>query len=139
VAVVNVRVLLAMTIGALVAALGALFLGEYEFDEALPIAAGPLLALVVAELVVSVGGHRSKTMAAVLATWGAVAVLLAGHLDTNGVEPIKIGAYGSAALAALAAGMRGNDWLGDYRARSATRSQDASSTTATRNPLVSDS
>lgn len=136
--VVNVRVLLAMTLGALVAALGALFLGEYEFDEALPIAAGPLLALVVAEIVVSIGGHRSKTMALVLASWGAVAVLLAGHLDTNGVEAIKVGAYGSAALAALAAGLRGNDWLGDYRARSSSSSQDASSTTATRNELVSD-
>lgn len=137
--VVTVRLLLAMTLGALVAALGALFLGEYEFDEALPIAAGPLLALVVAEIVVSIGGHRSKALALVLATWGAVAVLLAGHLDTNGVEAIKVGAYGSAALAALAAGLRGNDWRADYKARSARGSQDASSTTATRSPLASDS
>lgn len=136
---VNVRVLAAMTLGALVAALGALFLGEYEFDEALPIAAGPLLAFVVAEIVVSLGGHRSKTMALILATWGAVTVLLAGHLDTNGIESIKVGAYGSAALAALAAGLRGNDWIGDYRARSSSRAQDRSSTTATRSPVSSES
>ncbi len=137
--VVNLRVIVAMTLGALVAAFGALFLGEYEFDEALPVAAGPLLALIVAEIVVSVGGHRSRTMGAILATWSAVAVLLSGHIDANGVESIKSGAYLSAVLAALAAGLRGNDWLGDYRARSASRTQDASSTTATREPAVSDS
>ncbi|MDE0803523.1 MAG: hypothetical protein OSA99_09385 [Acidimicrobiales bacterium] len=132
---VNVRVLAAMTLGALVAALGALFLGEYEFDELLPIVAGPLLALIVAEVVVSIGRHRSKTMAAILATWGAVAVLLAGHLDTNGIEAIKAGAYLSAGLSAIAAGLRGNDWIGDYRARSSSTTHDARSTAATREPL----
>ena len=113
--VVNLRVLAAMTLGALVAAFGALFLGEYEFDESLPIAAGPLLGLIVAEIVVSVGRHRSKTMAGILAVWAATAVLLAGHLDSNGVEPIKVGAYASAVVAALAAGFRGNRWFGDRR------------------------
>ena len=132
---VNVRVLADMALGALVTAVGALFLGEYEFDEVLPIVAGPLLALIVAEVVVSVGRHRSKTMAAILAVWGAVAVLLAGHLDTNGVEAIKAGAYLSAGLAALAGALRGNDWLGDYRARSSSTSQDPRTTAATRTPL----
>jgi hypothetical protein len=104
-----------MTIGALVAAFGALALGEYEFDEALPIGAGPLLGLVVAEIVVSVGRHRSKTMAAILAVWAATAVLLAGHLDANDVEAVKPGAYLSAGLAALAAGLRGHRWFGRTR------------------------
>ncbi len=111
-AVVNVRVLVAMTIGALAAACGALFLGEYEFDQPLPIAAGPLLGLIIAEIVVSLGRNRSKTMAAIVATWSATAILLAGHLDANGVEPIKTGAYLSAALAALAAGLRVPAWFG---------------------------
>lgn len=124
-----------MAIGALVAALGALFLGEYEFDELLPIVAGPLLALIVAEVVVSIGRHRSKTMAAILATWGAVAVILAGHLDTNGIEAIKAGAYLSAGLAALAGGLRGNDWIGDYRARSSSTAHADRSTAVTRAPL----
>lgn len=137
--VVNLRVLVAMTVGALVALLGALFLGEYEFDEAMPIAAGPLLAFVVAEIVVSIGRHRSRTMAAILATWGAVAVLLAGHLDSNGTDSIKTGAYVSAALAAVAAGARGNAWRADYSARSSSRVQDASSSTAIRTPVSSDS
>ena len=135
---VNVRVLAAMALGALVTALGALFLGEYEFDELLPIVAGPLLALIVAEVVVSIGRHRSKTMAAILAVWAATAVLLAGHLDTNGVESIKAGAYLSAGLAAVAAALRGNDWIGDYRARSSSTTHDDRSTAVTRAP-VSDS
>ena len=108
---VNVRVLAAMGFAATVAALGALFLGEYEFDESLPIAAGPLLGYVVAEIVVSVGRHRSKTMAAIVATWSATAVVLAGHLDANGTEPVKTGAYLSAAGAALTAGLRAHAWF----------------------------
>jgi len=107
---VSTRVLFAMALGALVAALGALFLGEYEFDETLPIVAGPLLGLVIAEIVVSVGGHRSWTMAGILAVIAGVAVLLAGHLDANGVEPVKAGAYLSAGLAAVGAAVRTAPW-----------------------------
>lgn len=99
-----------MALGAAIAALGALFLGEYEFDETLPIVAGPLLGLVIAEIVVSVGGHRSWTMAGILAVIAGVAVLLAGHLDANGVEPVKSGAYLSAGLAALGAAVRTGPW-----------------------------
>ena len=108
--VVTIRVLVAMSIGAVVAALGALFLGEYEFDEALPIGAGVLLGLVVAEIVVSLGRHRSWTMAGILAVLVGVAVLLAGHLDASGVEPVKAGAYLSAGLGAAAAALRTAPW-----------------------------
>lgn len=104
--VVTIRVLVAMALGALVAALGAVFLGEYEFDETLPIAAGGLLGLVVAEIVVSVGRHRSWTMAGILAVLVGVAIVLAGHLDAGGIEPVKAGAYVSAALGAGAAALR---------------------------------
>lgn len=124
-AVVTVRTLVAMVLGALVATLGALFLGEYEFDETLPIAAGPLLAYIVAEIVVSLGRHRSKTMAGILALWAATAVLLAGHLDTNGTEPIKSGAYASAAAAAVVAALRGNAWFAGRRQRRAASSRAA--------------
>lgn len=104
--VVTIRVLVAMSVGAVVAAIGALFLGEYEFDEALPMAAGPLLGLVVAEIVVSLGRHRSWTMAGILAVLVGVAVLLAGYLDAGDVEPVKTGAYLSAGLGAAAAVLR---------------------------------
>ncbi len=108
--VVTIRVLVAMTIGALVAAFGALFLGEYEFDELLPIGAGVLLGLVVAEIVVSLGRHRSWTMAALLAVLVGVSVLLAGHRDAGDVEAVKVGAYASAGLGALAAALRTAPW-----------------------------
>lgn len=108
--VVTIRVLVAMTIGAFVAALGAVFLGEYEFDETLPIAAGGLLGLVVAEIVVSIGRHRSWTMAGILAVLVGVAVVLAGHLDAGNLEPVKAGAYVSAALGAGAAALRTAPW-----------------------------
>jgi hypothetical protein len=118
-AVVRLRVLVAMALGALVALLGALFLGEYEFDEALPIVAGPLLGLVVAEIVVSIGRHRSWTMAGILAVLVGVAVLLAGHLDANQVSPVKAGAYLSAGLGATAAAVRAAPWR--QRTRTAQR------------------
>jgi len=108
--VVSIRVLVAMALGAVVATLGALFLGEYEFDEMLPIVSGPLLGLVIAEIVVSIGRHRSWTMAGILAAIAGVAVVLAGHLDANGVAPVKSGAYLSAALAALGAAARTAPW-----------------------------
>ncbi|MDZ7674711.1 MAG: hypothetical protein U5K30_06565 [Acidimicrobiales bacterium] len=130
---VTVRVLVAMVLGALVAAVGALFLGEYEFDELLPIVAGPLLGLIIAEIVVSVGQHRSATMAGILAVWAAAAVLLAGYLDTNLNEPMKAGAYLSAGLAALAAGIRANDWR-RYRGRSSSTEHDVVATSETRSP-----
>ena len=109
-AVVTIRVLVAMAVGAVVAALGAVFLGEYEFDEALPIAAGALLGLVVAEIVVSLGHHRSWTMAGILAVLVGVSIVLAGHLDAGDVEPVKAGAYLSAALGAAAAVLRTAPW-----------------------------
>lgn len=99
-----------MVVGTVVATLGALFLGEYEFDEMLPIVAGPLLGLVVAEIVVSIGGHRSWTLAGVLAAIVGASVLLAGHLDANGVAPVQMGAYLSAGLAAVLAAARSAPW-----------------------------
>lgn len=104
------RLLLGMVLGTVIAVLGALFLGEYEFDEWLPIGAGVLLGYLVAEIVVSVGKHRSPVLAAVVATWAFTAVLLAGHLDANGVDAVKVGAYVSAVLSAAVAAARANRW-----------------------------
>ena len=109
---VSIRVLVGMALGALVATAGALFLGEYEFDETLPIVAGPLLGLIVAEIVVSVGSHRSWTMAGILAVLCGVSVLLAGHIDAGGVGAVKAGAYLSAVLAAISAATRSAPWGG---------------------------
>lgn len=105
------RLLLGMTLGAVVAAMGALVLGEYEFDEALPIGAGILLGYLIAEVVVSVGRQRSRALALILASWAAAAVLLAGYLDANGNESIKVGAYLSAGASAAAAALRAHSWF----------------------------
>lgn len=104
-----------MTCAAAVAIAGALFLGEYEFDETLPIAAGPLLGLIMAEVVVSMGRHRSRTMAVMVAVGAAVAIVLAGHIDANEVGPVKPGVYLSAAGAALLGGLRTMPWRADRK------------------------
>lgn len=96
---VKLRDLAALSLGAAIAALGALFLGEYEYDQLLPILAGPLLALLIGEVVVSVGHRREPVVAAMVAVAAAVAVILAGIIDANGVSPVKPGAYLSAVLA----------------------------------------
>lgn len=123
------RVLVGLSLAAVVAILGALFLGEYEFDETLPIVAGPLLGLIIAEVAVSVGKHRSSVLAVFVATYAATAVLLAGRIDSNLVEPIKTGAYLSAALAALVAFVRANPWGAKSSAPTAPNHQNARSST----------
>lgn len=100
-----------MTVGAVVATVGALFLGEYEFDEALPIGAGVLLGYIIAEAVVSIGKQRSRALALIVASWAGAAVLLAGHLDANGNESIKAGAFLSAGASAMVAGLRAHAWF----------------------------
>lgn len=101
---------MAMMLGALIALMGGLFLGEYEFDEWLPIVSGALLGLIVAEIVVSVGRHRSVALGLVVASWSVAAVILAGIRDASADEPVKSGVYLSAALAGVAAFARAGEW-----------------------------
>lgn len=103
---VTIRDLAALGLAALIASLGALFLGEYEFDEALPVGAGALLGLVMGEVVVSVARRRTRVHAGLVAAMAGVAVVLAGHLDAQGLNPVRIGAYASAVLGAAAAYIR---------------------------------
>lgn len=107
---VTPRLLLALTAAAVVATLAALFLGEYEFEGTLPFVAGPLLGLVVAEVLVSVGRQQHVLVAVFAALFAAAGVVLAGVIDANDVEPIKTGVWVAAALAAAAAAWRGNRW-----------------------------
>lgn len=93
--------------GAAVAALGALVLGEYEFDGSLPFVAGPLFGLVVAEVVVGVGRARSLMVAAVAACLAFGGIAWAGWIDSSqGVEKVKSLVWVAAVLAALVAGAR---------------------------------
>lgn len=93
--------------GAAVAALGALVLGEYEFDGSLPFVAGPLFGLVVAEVVVGVGRARTLMVAAVAAGLAFGGIAWAGWIDSSqGVEKVKSLVWVAAVLAALVAGAR---------------------------------
>ena len=86
---------------AMLAMLTGFALGEYEFDGRVPILAGVLLGLVLSEIAVSFGKQRSWLVGGFVAFAGAAAMVLAGSLDANGVEPIKSGAYVAAGLAAV--------------------------------------
>jgi hypothetical protein len=92
---------------ALVAALGALILGEYEFTGTLPWIAGPLFGLAVGETVVAVGQSRATVPAAIGAFLAGGGIVWAGWIDSSeGVEPIHAGVWVAAALAAVATFLR---------------------------------
>lgn len=101
------RVLLAMVAGSAAAALGALVLGEYEFEGALPWIAGPLFGLVIAEIVVSLGRWRDPAVGLFCAAAAGLGLVWAGWLDANrGVEPVKPLVWVAVGLGALAAFLR---------------------------------
>jgi len=101
------RALFGLVLGAAVAALGALILGEYEFTGTLPWVAGVLFGLVIGEVVVSVGRSRHAGVAVVSAVLSFVGIAWAGWIDsTEGVEPVKALAWVSAVLAAGTAFVR---------------------------------
>src|SRR3546814_9198075 len=81
--VVALRIGLALVLAALVAALGALILGEYEFDGALPFVAGPLFGLVLGELVVGVGRSRHLLIAVLTASLAAGGIAWAGWIRSE--------------------------------------------------------
>ncbi len=96
-----------MLCGAGVASLGALILGEYEFTGYLPFVAGPLLGLVIAEVILEIGKLRTGLVAAIAAELAFGGIAWAGWIDsTQGVEPMKTAVWVSACLAAAAAAVR---------------------------------
>ena len=101
------RVGLGLVCAALVAALGALVLGEYEFQGTLPFVAGPLFGLVLGEVVTGVGRARSLVVALIAAALAFGGIAWAGWIDSSeGVEPVKGLVWVAATLAALAAAVR---------------------------------
>ena len=103
----TLRAVLGLCGGAVVAVLGALILGEYEFIGMLPFVAGPLFGLAVGEVVVGVGRVRSALVALIAAGLAFGGVAWAGWIDsTEGVEPVKVLAWVAAGLAAVVAGAR---------------------------------
>lgn len=101
------RALFALACAGAAAALGALILGEYEFEGSLPYVAGLLFGLLLGEIVVSLGRVRSVSVAIVVASEAAGAITWAGWIDSSqGVEPVKGLVWVAAALAAVTAFVR---------------------------------
>jgi hypothetical protein len=101
------RAAVAVWLSAFVAVLGALVLGEYELEGTMPFVAAPLLGLVVAEVLVGIGGCRAVALGVLAAVLSGGAIVGAGWIDAgNGVEPVKAGVWPAASVAAVVAGVR---------------------------------
>jgi hypothetical protein len=94
--------------GAAVAALGGAILGEYPFTGVTPYIAGALFALVVSEVIVSVGRRRDRVTAAAAAIctvaglgWGVW--ISAGR----GIEPVPVGGWVALVIGLVVALLRG--------------------------------
>lgn len=101
------RAVLALLLAGVAAALGALILGEYEFQGTLPFVAGPLFGLLLGEVVVGVGRSRAVLVGLLAAAEAAGGIVWAGWIDSSeGIEPMKGLVWVAAALAAGAALLR---------------------------------
>lgn len=101
------RALLALLLAGATAALGALILGEYEFEGTLPYVAGLLLGLLLGEVVVGFGRSRAVLVGLVAAAEAAGGIAWAGWIDSSeGIEPVKALVWVAAALAAASALLR---------------------------------
>jgi hypothetical protein len=105
------RHLLALLVGAAVAALGGLIVGEYPFTGLTPYVAGVLFGLVVAEVVVTIAKTASLLLAAASAALAAAGLAYAVWDDAGyGVRPVSVSAWIGVAIAAAVAGLRSGGW-----------------------------
>lgn len=103
-----VRVAAGLLVALLASVLGAFILGEYQFTGWLPVVAGVLFGLVVAELAVEIGRRRSLPVGLTCGLISAGALVWAGWISAGeGLEPIAGGAWLAAALAFVTATARG--------------------------------
>jgi hypothetical protein len=98
---------IALLLGALASTFGAFLLGEYQFDGTMPVVAGALFGLVVAELVVEVGRRRTRPIGLIAGLECAGGLLWAGWISAGeGLEPISGGAWLAAVIALVVASVR---------------------------------
>ncbi len=95
----------ALVAGAALAWLASQILGEYEFEGWLPVVAGPVVGLLVAETVVTVGRWRDPAIAVFCASASALSLVWAGHIDA-GVEDVTSLVWVAAVLGAVTAYLR---------------------------------
>lgn len=102
-----VRAAVGLGLAAAVSVLGAFILGEYQFEGFLPLGAGVLFGLVVAEVAVEVGRRRTVPVAVLCAAFAAAGLVWAGWISAGeGLQPIPGGAWLAAAVGAAAAALR---------------------------------
>jgi ABC-type Mn2+/Zn2+ transport system permease subunit len=97
-----------VVLGAALAALGALLLGEYPFTGVMPYVSGVLFALVVAEVIVSVSRRsgRATAVAAAMCTAGGLAWGVWISVG-EGKAPIPIGGWVAVVVGFVVALIRG--------------------------------
>ena len=106
-----------VVVAAVLSALGALVLGEYEMTAAVAVAAGPLLGLVVAEAAVWVAGGRNAGLAIAVGALAALGVLWGAWISSSeGLRPYPALAWVAAGLAAAFGA-----WRAGVRRPAATR------------------
>lgn len=99
-----------LLLGAIASILGAFILGEYQFEGYVPITAGILFGLVVAEIVVEVGRRRTLVVGALAGLEAAGGLVWAGWISGGeGLAPIPGGAWLAAGLAVVTAVLRTYD------------------------------
>jgi hypothetical protein len=104
-----VRVVVGLVVGAAAAAVGGVLLGEYDFEGMLPWLAGPIMAVVVAELAAEIGRRRTAAVGAIAGALAGGGLLWAAWISTGeGLEPLPATVWPAMALAVGA----GAAWLG---------------------------
>ena len=102
-----VRPILALVVTALVAAFGALVLGEYQLTLLTAVAAGVGMGVLLGELMLAVGRRRGWLPAIAAAVVAGAAILWAAWIDSGeGLDPIRGTAWLGVGLAGLSAGGR---------------------------------
>jgi hypothetical protein len=103
----SIRPVLALVAAAVVCALGALILGEYEFNGVTPVGAGILFGLVISEIVLEIGARRHPLIGLLTSAMVAGALGWAGYVSSGeGLRPFPTGAWVAMAFGAVAAGIR---------------------------------
>src|SRR3954451_12923273 len=101
------RVVVALLVGALVSVVGALILGEYEFQGATPYVAGVLFGLVVSEFVVEIGKLRHPVVGVLTGLMVAGALGWAAWISSgHGLRPFPASAWAAMVIGGGVAGVR---------------------------------
>jgi len=101
------RAIGALVLAALVCALSALILGEYEFSGLMPYGAGLLLGLIVAELVVELGRLRTWPVAAAAAACVGGSLGWAAWISSGeGLRAYPLAAWAAVVIGALTTAAR---------------------------------